>query len=122
METIRIIITVAATLVTTFVPSIVALIKAIKDKKAAKTEAEAEKAKNAIAVEIKNLVQNAETSFAAIDKVLKSQGSTAGPMKKRDVVIALKAFCLENGYAWNDEEMNAAVEKEVAFTKSVNAK
>ena len=122
METVRTIIAIVATLVTTLVPSIIALCKAIKAKKNATTEADAEKAKNAITAEIKRLVANAEVSFAAIDKMLKQQNGSAGAMKKRDVVIALKAFCLENGYAWDNAAMDAAIEDEVAFTKTVNAK
>ena len=122
MENLQIIISVAATLVTTLIPSAIALCKAIKDKKNAKSEAESEKAKNAIVAEIKRLVAAAEVSFEAIDKVLKAQHQTAGTMKKRDVVTNLKAFCLENGYPWDDAEMDAAIEAEVAFTKVVNAK
>ena len=30
--------------------------------------------------------------------------------------------CLEKGFAWNEAEMDKAIEDEVAFTKSVNAK
>ncbi len=122
METIYIIISIVATLVTTLLPSIIALINACKAKHNAKTEAEAEKAKNAINAEIKNLVANAEVSFADIDKILKSQNRSAGRMKNRDVIVNLKAFCLENGYAWDDEAMKKAVEDEVAYTKTVNAK
>ena len=122
MEIVRTIITIVATLITTLVPSAIALYKAIKAKQTAQTVAAAEQAQNAINTEIKRLVANAEVSFSAIDAMLKSQGGTAGAMKKRDVVIALKAFCLENGYAWDDTEMNRAIEDEVAFTKAVNAK
>lgn len=122
MEAVRTIITIVATLVTTLVPSIITILKAVKNAKNAKTEAEVEKAKNAIATEIKRLVAIAEVSYAPIDKTLKAQNDSAGAMKKRYVVTDLKAFCLENGYPWNDAEMDAAIENEVAFTKVVNAK
>lgn len=101
------------------VNAVIAWCKAIK----AGNVAKAETAKNAITAEIKKLVANAEVTYDAWDKSLKASGSgTAGAMKKRDVVMALKTFCLENGFAWHEEEMNEAIEAEVAFTKAVNAK
>jgi hypothetical protein len=122
MEKFEIIISIAATLLGTLIPSAIALWTQIKAKRNAKTEAEAEKAKNAINAEIKRLVAGAEVSFEAIDKLLKNQNQTAGPMKKRDVISNLKTFCLENGYGWVDAEMDKAIEDEVAYTKVVNAK
>lgn len=101
------------------VNAVIAWVKAIKNGNKAK----AEEAKNAINAEIKKLVANAEVTFEAWDKSLKASGTgTAGNMKKRDVVMALKTFCLEKGFAWNEAEMDKAIEDEVAFTKSVNAK
>ena len=98
---------------------VVAWVKAVKNGNLAK----AETAKNEITAEIKKLVANAEVTFDAWDKSLKASGTgTAGSMKKRDVVMALKTFCLEKGYAWNEDAMNEAIEAEVAFTKAVNAK
>ena len=117
-----IIISIIATLITTIIPSVIALCKAVKDKKNAKTESAAEKAQNAINAEIKRLIANAEVAYGAIDKVLKAQGQSAGAMKKSIVVNDLKAFCLENGYPWDGAKMDAAIESEVAFTKAVNAK
>ena len=105
--------------VISLINGVVAWYKAVKNGNKAK----AEQAKNAISAEIKKLVANAEDTFEAWDKTLKASGTgTAGNMKKRDVVMALKTFCLENGYAWNETEMNEAIEAEVAFTKAVNAK
>lgn len=99
--------------------AVVAWFKAIKNGNTAK----AAQAKNAINAEIKKLVANAEVTFEAWDKSLKASGTgTAGNMKKRDVVMALKTFCLEKGFAWDEKAMDEAIEAEVAFTKSVNAK
>lgn len=106
----------------TAIPFIVALVKAIKAKKAAKTEAEKEAAQNAINAQIKALVQTAEVTYKEFDKVLKGQGSSAGVMKKQFVLTDLKSFCLENGYEWNEETASKAIDEEVAFTKTVNAK
>lgn len=122
MAKFEILVSVAVTFVTTVVPSAIALLKSIKAKKNAKTEAEKERAKNAIATELKRLVANAEVTFAPIDRLLKAQNQSAGSMKKRDVVANLKTFCLENGFSWDDETMDKAIEDEVAYTKAVNSK
>ena len=122
MGKIEILVSVAVTFVTTVIPSVLALLTAIKSRKGAKTEAEKERAKNAIATELKRLVANAEISFAPIDRLLKAQSQSAGSMKKRDVIANLKTFCLENGFAWDDEAMDKAIEDEVAYTKVVNSK
>lgn len=123
METMNIIISITATLVTTLIPSILKIGALAKAKKNAQTETAAEKAKNAINAEAKKLVAGAEVGLAAIDKLLKANNcGTAGAMKKHDAVRDLKVFCLENGYGWNDEEMNAVIENEIEFSKVVNAK
>ena len=105
--------------VISIVNGVVAWYKAIKNGNKAK----AELAKNEITAEIKKLVANAEVTYEAWNKSLKASGAgTAGQMKKRDVITALKNFCLEKGYAWDETEMDEAIEAEVAFTKTVNAK
>lgn len=101
------------------VNGIIAWFKAYKNGNIAK----AEQAKNAINAEIKRLVACAEVTYEAWDKSLKAQGTgSAGGMKKSFVVTGLKTFCLDNKYAWNEAEMDKAIEDEVAFTKAVNAK
>jgi len=101
------------------VNGVVAWIKAIKNGNTAKAEI----AKNAINAEIKRLVAAAEVTYEAWDKSLKAAGTgSAGNMKKSFVITGLKTFCLDNKYAWNEAEMDKAIEDEVAFTKAVNAK
>ncbi len=105
--------------VVSLVNAVIAWYKAIKNGNIAKAEA----AKNAIQAEIKKLVAEAEVTYEAWDKSLKSAGTgTAGSMKKNAVVMALKTFCLENGFVWNETEMDKAIEEEVAYTKTVNVK
>lgn len=104
--------------VVSVVSTVVAWYKAVKNGQKAK----AEQAKNAINAEIKKLVAGAEVTFESIDKILKAQNQSAGSMKKRDVVTNLKTFCLENGYGWDDVAMDKAIEDEVVYTNSVNAK
>ena len=101
------------------VSGIFAWFKAIKNGNKAK----AEQAKNAITAEIKKLVAQAEVTYEAWDRTLKASGTgTAGDMKKSFVVMAIKTFCLENSYPWNEKEIDDAIEAEVAYTKTVNAK
>ena len=105
--------------VISLVNACIAWYKAIKNGNKAK----AEEAKNAINAEIKKLVANAEETYEAWDKSLKASGSgTAGNMKKSFVMMAIKTFCLENKFTWNEAEIDKAVEAEVAYTKTVNAK
>ncbi len=123
METFHIIVSIAATLVTTLVPSIIKIVMLAKDKRNAQTEAEAEKAKNAIRTEAQKLVASVEVDLAPIDKLLKNNNSgTAGSMKKRDAFRDLKVFCLENGHHVDDDTLNAVIEKEIEFSNIVNAK
>lgn len=123
MNVLYIILTVVATLVSSIVPSIIKIVTLAKAKNNAQTTASSELAQNAINAEVKRLVENAEVYWAAIDKLLKANNSgTAGGIKKRDVVQALRVFCLERGYAWDDAKMDEAIEREVAFSKVVNAK
>ena len=99
----------------TTIPFIIKLFKA-------RTVAEKAQAANAIITETKRLVAEAEATYREIDAMMKRTNSSAGGLKKAYVVNALKAFCLENGYAWNAAEMDEAIESEVAYTKTVNAK
>jgi hypothetical protein len=123
-------------IVTTLATSTLAIWKLRKDEKKAKAavsaakteqekaeaEAKLEAARNAIEAETKRLVAGAEVAFEPIDKLLKAQHQTAGPMKKRDVETNLKAFCLENGFPWDAAAMDKVIEDVVKFTKVVNAK
>ena len=123
MQTLYIIISIVGTLVTTLTPSIIALIKAVKAKNSAQTVASAEQALNAVIAEAKKLIATYEVDLTPIDKLLKTTNcGTAGSMKKRDVAMALKVFCLENGYTWDDEKMNELIEREIEFSNTVNAK
>ena len=122
MEFIHIIISIAATLVTTLVPSSIALWRALKSCKAAKTEAAKEKADADLLATAKGFISAAEVAFDAFDKTLKAQGSSAGAMKKDTVFNKLQAYALQNGYSFNVDEWSAKIDELVAYTKSVNAK
>lgn len=120
MEFVRTLIYVGSALLT-YGPLTVALIKAIKAKKNAKTEAEAEKANADLLTNAKAFIAAAEVAFAGFDKTMKAQGSSAGAMKKDTVFNKLQAYALQNGYSFDVDFWSAKIDELVAFTKSVNA-
>lgn len=120
MEYIHIIISILATLVTTLLPAGIALGRSIKACKAAKTEAAKEKADADLLETAKGFITAAEVAFDAFDKTLKSQGSSAGTMKKDTVFNKLQAYALQNGYAFDVDEWSGKIDELVAYTKSVN--
>jgi hypothetical protein len=122
MEFIHIIISIAATLVTTLIPASIALWRALKACKTAKTEAAKEKADADLLATAKGFIAAAEVAFDAFDKTLKAQGSSAGAMKKDTVFNKLQAYALQNGYSFNVDEWSAKIDELVAYTKSVNVK
>lgn len=101
---------------------IVAILKLFKGKKTVKASYEEQVATNAINAKIEELVQATEVAYSSIDKVLKLNGESAGSLKKRDVLISLHDFCLDNGFAWDDEKMSGLIDAKVDFTKTVNSK
>lgn len=109
------------TAVTTVLPVVLKLIKSIKAYKAAKTEAEAEKAYNDMLSQAQSLIGAAEVAFAGFDKVMKAQGSSAGAMKKDNVVSKLQAYALSHGYTYDAEFWSAKIDEIVQFTRSVNS-
>lgn len=84
-------------------------------------EAEAEKAYNNMLATAQSLVEAAEVAFDGYDKVMKAQGSTAGPMKKNDVSSKLQVFALSHGYPYDAEFWSGKIDEIVKFTRSVNA-
>lgn len=122
MEIMHIIISVAATLVTTLIPAGIALWRAIKACKAAKTDAAKEKANADLLATAKGFISAAEVAFEGFDKTMKAQGSSAGAMKKDTVFNKLQAYALQNGYAFDVDEWSQKIDDLVAYAKSVNYK
>lgn len=110
------------TLATVGVPALIALIKSMKNRANAKTEADKEKAKADLLATAKNFISAAEVAFDGFDKMMKAQGSSAGAMKKDTVFTKLQAYALQNGYDFDSEAWSEKIDELVAFTKSVNAK
>ena len=122
MENIYIIISILATIVTTLIPASIALWKAIKSCKAAKTEAAKEKANADLLATAKSFISAAEVAFEGFDKMMKAQNSSAGAMKKDTVFTKLQAYALQNGYTFDADEWSQKIDDLVAYTKNVNAK
>lgn len=122
ITTVRSILAVLAGIISTGVPLVLGLIKAIRARKAAETEAEKEKANNDLFAVAQELVATAEKAFSSLDAVMKQQGASAGPMKKENVVAKLQAYALSKGYEYDAEYWNAKIDEIVAFTREVNAK
>lgn len=110
-----------ATFVGTGVPLIIKLVQSIKQAKAAKTAAEAEKAFNDMYATAQGLVAAAEVAFDGFDKVMKAQGSSAGAMKKDNVISKLQAYALSHGYEFDAAYWSDKIDEIVKFTREVNA-
>lgn len=121
LQTIYIIIGIISTIVGTTVPAIIALVKAIKKYKAAKTEAEKQAAINEMATAAKSFIANAEELYKDVDRVLKTQGKSAGSLKKKDVMSELQTLANSKGYEFDSEFWSEQVDKIVNLTRQVNA-
>jgi hypothetical protein len=121
MEIVKIIlaiISIVLTLVST--PTFIAFKKAVKARKNAETEAAKEKANADLLETAKGFIAAAEVAFDGFDKMMKSQGSSAGAMKKDNVFSKLQAYALQNGYEFNADEWSDKIDELVKFTKNVN--
>lgn len=106
---------------TTAIPFIVALIKAVKARKAAKTEAEKEKANSELRDLAKDLIAKAEAEYKEYNAFLKARGQSAGKEKKNSVMTDLKAYAIEKGYAFDADTWSETIDSLVEFTRAVNS-
>ena len=122
MQTMYIILSIVAVLVGTIIPAAVNLGKSIKARIQAENDAAREKANADLLTHAQEFIQGAESAFESFNKLLKSQGSSAGPMKKENVLTKLQAYALQQGYEFDAEAWSAKIDEIVAFTREVNAK
>lgn len=108
--------------VVTAIPTGIALIKAIKDRKAAKTEAEKEKANSDLITQAETFIKEAETLYASVNTILKSQGLSAGEIKKDTVMTKLQAYAMERGYTFDVATWANKIDEIVELTRKVNSK
>lgn len=116
------------------IPLLIALVVNIKQKiKICKqlehTTDDAEKAKleassSAATTEMMNicgsLIANAENLYADVTTQLKTQGKSAGIVKKDSVMSKLQAYALSQGYVFDNDFWSIKIDELVALTKSVN--
>lgn len=121
MQNIYIILSIVAALVGTIIPAAVKLGGAIKARIQAETDAAREKANADLLATAQDFIQVAETSFEGFNKILKSQNSSAGPMKKENVLVKLQAYAIQKGYEFDADEWSAKIDEIIAFTREVNA-
>ena len=107
----------------TGIPILIKWNSARKAKNNAQTEAEAKQAQLEMLEQANSFIQTAESTFSAVDTVMKAQHTgTAGALKKENVLTRLQAFALSKGFNFDVEFWSAKIDEIVAFTKSVNNK
>ena len=109
-------------LVGTFIPWAVALKNAHKKRKNATTESERVQADAELQTLAKELIVRAEQEFKDYNNFLKARGQSAGSVKKESVLTNLKAYAIEKGYTFIDEDWDKKIDELVTFTRNVNAK
>ena len=88
----------------------------------AKAESASEKASNDMLECLIEAVILAEKTFSGFDKVMKAQNSSAGGLKKENVMTRLQAYALSKNYVFDAEFWSKKIDEIVAFTKEVNSK
>lgn len=117
----KIVLSACAVIVGTVVPTVISLFHSIKAKRGAKTEAEIEKANNDLREKALELILVAENTYADVNAILKSNGKSAGAMKKQSVMTSMQQYALDKGYAFDGDYWSNKVEEIVAITKQVNS-
>lgn len=100
----------------------IAVIRLVKAKKAAISDAECAKAKNEMTERMTELIENAEVLYAAVDSALKANGDSAGVVKKDSVMSKLQAFAMSNNYLFDADYWSNKIDEYVKLTKMVNSK
>ena len=97
------------------------LIKTIKQRKNATTDAEKAKADLAIRKKMNELIVSAEANYTSLNDALKQIGDTAGTFKRDKVLSDLRDYCDEHKYEFNKAELSQELTDTIAMTKQVNA-
>lgn len=109
-------------IVGTAIPFFVAVKNAHKKRNKATTEAEKAQADAELMNLAQTLIVKAETEFKEYNNFLKTRGQSAGSVKKASVLTDLKAYALEKGFSFLEDEWSNKIDELVSFTKDVNAK
>lgn len=111
-----------AFIVGTAIPFIIAVANAHKKRKNAKNEAEKAQADAELLSLARTLIANVEKEYKDYNNFLKTRGQSAGSVKKASVLTDLKAYAIEKGYSFLEDEWDKKIDELVEFTRSVNAK
>lgn len=123
IEIFKIILFALSFIVTTAIPFIFKLSSTIKAKRNATSEAEKQSAHNEMLAVVNGFIADAEVAFKGFDTLMRQQqGTTAGAMKKKNVLADLQAYALSHGYDFDAEYWSQKIDDIVAFTKKVNSK
>ena len=104
------------------IPTIISIINNIKRRKHAKTKEEESIIEAELKEQAKAFIQAAEIAYKDVNDILKSKGSSAGPMKLDSVLSKLQALATEKNYKFDIEYWTTYINNEVAFSKNVNTK
>lgn len=103
------------------IPSVIGIIKAIKDRKNAANLAAKEAANNDLLNQLNAFIQEAEEAYANVNAVLKARGESAGSAKKESVLSKLREYALDHGYDFDSVAWGEKIDEVVALTRKVNA-
>lgn len=131
---IKLVLTILAFTATVAVPCIIALIRAIKKRKAAlealhaaQTEAEKSAAEAEIAaaeIDMQNAMNEfiigAEKLYGNSKGILAAQGVSSGALKKDNAMTKLHSYAIEKGYPFDADKWSKKIDDTVAMTKQVN--
>ena len=118
---IRISLIIVAFLVTTLIPTIIALVKKWKKASSATTDADKLAIINEMIVDAQKFVVEAEEMYSNVSELMKQQtGATCGALKKDGVMSKLQRVATEKGIAFDAEFWSNVVDNIVAMTKKVN--
>lgn len=120
-EIIKIVVAVVVALLTSGVPTWLALRKAFQARRNS-NDAERVKADAELLEVAKNFIASAEATYNGLDKLMKPNGDSAGGVKKETVYIRLHDYALQRGYVFDETEWREKIDNLVSFTKEVNAK
>ena len=109
-------------MVGTAIPFLIAVRDAHIKRRNATTEAEKAQADAELATLAKQLIVEAEKDYKDYNNFLKARNQSAGAVKKAHVLTDLKAYAIEKGYEFLDDEWSKKIDELVTFTRNVNAK
>lgn len=120
LEITKIIIAIVSAVITVGIPAFIKLRKAIIARRNAESEAEIATANSDLLTIAKQFIKEAENVYEVFDNLMKSQGSSAGAMKKKSVLTELQSYALNKGYEFDVEYWSNEIDELVKFTREVN--